>query len=132
MANAALLERYRVETREIIEEVLRDGSDPDALYLIEHHISSDNAEKLERLIPEAFRLGYELDDPEEMEADNDQQVFCCDLIIESRLNADIIDQQVAQVLDLVEKHQVNYDGWGTWFEDPDAEDEDDNANDDEE
>ncbi len=32
------LEEQREETRLIIEELLEDGSDPDALYTIEHHL----------------------------------------------------------------------------------------------
>ncbi|WP_423242857.1 ribonuclease E inhibitor RraB, partial [Cronobacter sakazakii] len=39
MANPELLEEQREETRLIIEELLEDGSDPDALYTIEHHFS---------------------------------------------------------------------------------------------
>ena len=36
MANPEQLEEQREETRLIIEELLVDGSDPDALYTIEH------------------------------------------------------------------------------------------------
>jgi regulator of RNase E activity RraB len=38
MANPEHLEEQREETRLIIEELLEDGSDPDALYTIEHHL----------------------------------------------------------------------------------------------
>ena len=47
MANEALLEEQREETRLIIEELLDDGSDPDALYTIEHHLSCDSFDALE-------------------------------------------------------------------------------------
>ena len=39
MAYEELLEEQREETRLIIEELLDDGSDPEALYTIEHHLS---------------------------------------------------------------------------------------------
>ncbi len=42
MANPEQLEEQREETRLIIEELLEDGSDPDALYTIEHHLSADD------------------------------------------------------------------------------------------
>ncbi|VFS70558.1 Regulator of ribonuclease activity B [Kluyvera cryocrescens] len=45
MANPEHLEEQREETRLIIEELLEDGSDPDALYTIEHHLSADDFEK---------------------------------------------------------------------------------------
>ena len=44
MANPEHLEEQREETRLIIEELLEDGSDPDALYTIEHHLSADDFE----------------------------------------------------------------------------------------
>ena len=49
MANPELLEEQREETRLIIEELLEDGSDPDALYTIEHHLSADDFETLEKV-----------------------------------------------------------------------------------
>ena len=33
------LDELQAETREIITDLLNDGSDPNALYIIEHHIS---------------------------------------------------------------------------------------------
>ncbi len=60
MANRELLEEQREETRLIIEELLEDGSDPDALYTIEHHLSADDFETLEKAAVEAFKLGYEV------------------------------------------------------------------------
>ena len=41
------------------------------------------------------------------------------------LNADLIDAQVEQLMTLAEKFDVEYDGWGTYFEDPNGEDGDD-------
>ena len=106
MANPEQLEEQREETRLIIEELLEDGSDPDALYTIEHHLSADDLETLEKAAVEAFKLGYEVTDPD-------------------ALNADLIDAQVEQLMNLAEKFDVEYDGWGTYFEDPNGEDGDD-------
>ncbi|STS87922.1 ribonuclease E inhibitor RraB [Klebsiella variicola] len=63
MANPEHLEEQREETRLIIEELLEDGSDPDALYTIEHHLSADDFETLEKVAVEAFKLGYEVTEP---------------------------------------------------------------------
>lgn len=54
MANPEHTEEQREETRLIIEELLEDGSDPDALYTIEHHLSADDFETLEKVAVEAF------------------------------------------------------------------------------
>ena len=69
MANRELLEEQREETRMIIEELLDDGSDPDALYTIEHHLSAERFETLEQAAVEAFKLGYEVTDAEELEVE---------------------------------------------------------------
>ncbi|MBA0218291.1 ribonuclease E inhibitor RraB [Pectobacterium brasiliense] len=125
MANRELLEEQREETRLIIEELLDDGSDPDALYTIEHHFSAEKFEVLEKVAVEAFKLGYEVTDAEELEVEDGVLLMCCDAISEVALKAEIIDAQVEQLLALAERHGVNYDGWGTYFEDPDGEGEED-------
>ena len=124
MANEALLEEQREETRQIIEELLEDGSDPDALYTIEHHFSCDSFDALEKAAVEAFKLGYEVTEPEELELEDGTTVMCCDILSEGALNAELIDQQVEQLVDVAGKFNVDYDGWGTYFEDPDAQDDD--------
>ncbi|WP_426346994.1 ribonuclease E inhibitor RraB [Cronobacter universalis] len=131
MANPELLEEQREETRLIIEELLEDGSDPDALYTIEHHFSADDFDTLEKLAVEVFKLGYEVTDPEELELEEGgETVICCDALSECALNAELIDAQVEQLMNMAEKFNVEYDGWGTYFEDPDGEeDEDDDGTD---
>lgn len=42
-----------------------------------------------------------------------------------RADADLIDAQVEQLMTLAEKYDVEYDGWGTYYEDPNGEDSDD-------
>lgn len=124
MAYEALLEEQQEETRLIIEELLEDGSDPDALYTIEHHLSCNNFDSLEKAAVDAFKLGYEVTEPEELELEDGTTVMCVDIISESALKPELIDVQVEQLVNLIGKYNVDYDGWGTYFEDPDAEDED--------
>ncbi|CCW29026.1 Regulator of ribonuclease activity B [Xenorhabdus nematophila F1] len=127
MADPHVLEEQFEETRSIIEELLEDGSDPDATYIIEHHFSAEDFDQLEKAAVEAFKLGYEVTDAEELETEDRVILMCCDVISESRLEVDLINAQVKQLADLAEKMGVNYDGWGTYFEDPNApDDEDDN------
>ncbi|NQS85882.1 ribonuclease E inhibitor RraB [Pantoea allii] len=124
MAFEALLEEQREETRLIIEELLEDGSDPDALYTIEHHLSCNNFDSLEKAAVDAFKLGYEVTEPEELELEDGTTVMCVDILSEGALKAEIIDAQVEQLVNLVAKYNVDYDGWGTYFEDPNALDDD--------
>ncbi|EFW11934.1 ribonuclease E inhibitor RraB [Serratia symbiotica] len=132
MANRALVEEQREDTRLIIEELLEDGSDPHALYTIEHHLSAEKFEALEQAAVEAFKLGFEVTDAEELEIEDGSLVMGCDVISEVGLNAELIDTQVEQLVALAERCGVNYDGWGTYFEDPNADDEGSDFSDDDE
>src|SRR5471030_1433482 len=119
------LEEQRDETRLIIEELLEDGSDPEALYTIEYHFSAENFDLLEKSTVEAFKMGYEVTDAEELEVEDGSVLVCCDAVSEMALNADLIDTQVEQLFALAERLGVNYDGWGTYFEDGEDDEDDD-------
>ena len=125
MADREFLEAQQEETRLIIDELLEDGSDPDALYTIEHHLSAERFEELEKAAVEAFKLSYEVTDAEELEVEYGSVLVCCDVVSEIPLKAELIDAQVEQLVKLAEKFGINYDGWGTYFEDPDGEEEED-------
>lgn len=53
-----LIEIQKEETRDIIQALLEDGSDPDALYEIEHHLFAEDFDKLEKAAVEAFKNGF--------------------------------------------------------------------------
>lgn len=116
------LNELQLETREIITDLFNDGSDPDALYIIEHHVLHHNFEKLEKIAVEAFKLGYEVADAEEFEEEG-KTFFGFDILSEIPLTPEAIDAQQAQLLPLIEKFEGEYEGWGTYFEDPNASDD---------
>ena len=60
---------------------------------------------------------------EEFEDESGKVIFCFDIISEVELKPEIIDAQQKEILPLVEKYKGIYDGWGTYFEDPNAEDD---------
>ncbi|MGF1765430.1 ribonuclease E inhibitor RraB [Aliivibrio kagoshimensis] len=125
MTYAELIEEQKEETREIIEVLLEDGSDPDALYSIEHHISSEDFSILENAAVEAFKLGFEVLEAEEFEVEGGGKVMCFDAVMESALDAELIDAQVVKLVALAEKFEIDYDGWGTYFEGDQPDDEND-------
>lgn len=120
MANLAALQ---AETREIISELLNDGSDPNALYIIEHHIAHSDFDQLEKIALDAFKAGYEVSEAEEIEEENGKVIFCFDIISEVALKPEIIDGQQKELLPLVAKYNGIYEGWGTYFEDPNGNDD---------
>ncbi len=120
MYNQAELEQ---ETNEIITNLFNDGSDPNALYIVEHHIAHRNFDKLEKLVVDIFKLGYEIADAEEFEEEDGSTIFCCDVVTEIELKPELIAKQQQEILPLIEKAGAEYEGWGTYFEDPNAPDE---------
>ncbi|MDC0611785.1 ribonuclease E inhibitor RraB [Vibrio sp.] len=123
-----LIEIQKEETRDIIQALLEDGSDPDVLYEIEHHLFAEDFATLEKAVIEAFKMGFDVQDAEEVEDEDGKPLLCCDAIMQSALNAEQIDAQVEKLVNLAEKHDIIYDGWGTYYEGEDAlypDDEDD-------
>ncbi|MBF0785566.1 ribonuclease E inhibitor RraB [Muribacter muris] len=113
----------RTETDEIIASLLADGSDPDALYIIEHHVAHCDFDKLEKLVVDVYKLGYEISDAEEVEEENGNLLFVCDIVSELKLDAELITAQQKELLPLIEKAGAEYEGWGTYFEDPNGEED---------
>ena len=117
------LTELRQETDEIIESLLADGSDPEALYIIEHHVAHHDFDKLEKLVVDAYKLGYEISEAEEVEEENGDLVFVCDIVSEIKLDAELITAQQKELLPLIEKSGAIYEGWGTYFEDPNSDED---------
>ncbi|HDF7651924.1 ribonuclease E inhibitor RraB [Vibrio sp. FYR_4] len=113
-----LIEIQKEETRDIIAALLEDGSDPDSLYEIEHHLFAEDFDTLEKAVVEAFKMGFEVLEAEETEDEDGNKLLCCDATMESALNAEAIDVQVEKLVHLAEKYDIIYDGWGTYYEHP--------------
>lgn len=124
-----LIEIQKEETREIIQALLEDGSDPDALYEIEHHLFAEDFNTLEKAVVEAFKMGFEVLEAEETEDEDGNKLLCCDATMESALNAEAIDAQVEKLVHLAEKYDIIYDGWGTYYEHPYDSDENEDPDD---
>lgn len=110
------LQEWQQETQDIISSLLNDGSNPDVDYTIEHHFSGANFDRLEKAAIDCFKVGFEVSDAEELELEDGQTILCFDAIKEGALNEAVIMTHIEQLLTLAEKHQVEYDGWGTYFE----------------
>lgn len=110
------LQEWRDETHTIIEELLEDGSNPDAQYEIEHHFACQDFARLEKAAVDLFKAGYEVTDAEEMELDDGATILCFDAVTESPLQADAIVADIEKMLPIVAKYGVEYDGWGTYFQ----------------
>lgn len=115
-------------SQDTITALLEDGIDPELEFDIEHHVVSDNFDKLEKAAVELVKAGYHVDDAEEFETEDGTLCFYFAAVSESTLDEEVLAEQTRQVCEIAEAAGVEYDGWGTYlgeYEDEDEEDEDD-------
>ena len=96
------MQEWRDETTEIVNELLADGSNPDADYDIEHHFACQDFDRLEKAAVDLFKAGFEVTDAEEMELDDGATIFCFDATIECKLNVEAIVADIAKMLPILE------------------------------
>lgn len=111
-----LLEKFIEETHGIVDAILEDGLNPDAIYMIEHHFSCTDLTTLERAAVACFNKGYEVTDHEELILEDGSIILSFDVVIEMNLNEDAIIDDLEDLLKLAQSFSINYDGWGTYPE----------------
>tara|TARA_R110001583_G_scaffold26571_9_gene95862 strand:- start:3291 stop:3689 length:399 start_codon:yes stop_codon:yes gene_type:complete len=116
LSQAELLQELADETQDIVEAILEDGSNPDAVYMIEHHISCTDFDLLEKAAVACFKKGYEVTDPEELELEDGSVILAFDVVIEMNLDEQAIFEDVEKLFLLTQSFGIDYDGWGTYPE----------------
>jgi regulator of RNase E activity RraB len=101
--------------QETIEALIEDGSDASQAHTIEYHFASADFDVLEKAAVDAFKAGFEVGDAEELELEDGEEVFCFDAVVERMLDANLINQDTDKLFAIAIKHNVDYDGWGTFF-----------------
>ncbi len=103
---------------ETVEALIDDGTDTSQSHTIEHHFASKDFDLLEKVAVEVFKAGFEVNDAEELILDDGGTVFCFDAIVERMLVVDNLNKDIDKLLTIADKHKVHYDGWGTYFIEP--------------
>lgn len=103
-------------TEALVNELLEDGTNEEVYHTIEHHFASENFDLLEKAAITAFKLGLEIEEPEEAELENGDKVFAFDITTEQMLDASLLREETKTMYELAKKCKVDYDGWGTYFE----------------
>lgn len=106
--------------KETIEALTEDGSDINLPHTIEHHMASNDFDALEKAAVDAFKAGFEVSDAEELVLDDGGTVFCFDAVVEKKLDLAAFNADSDKLIKIANKHQVYYDGWGTYFIGEDA------------
>ena len=110
------MQEWREETTAIVNELRADGSSPVLDYEIEHHFACQDFDLLEKAAVDLFKAGFEVTDAEEMELDDGATIFCFDATVECKLDIETIVSDIEKMLPILEKYGVDYDGWGTYFQ----------------
>ncbi|WP_299266850.1 ribonuclease E inhibitor RraB [uncultured Psychrosphaera sp.] len=103
-------------TNDIVEQLLEDDSNEEAMYLIEHHFVSSSAEEADLAMQQGFLNGWDISELEQMEEEDGQIVFCFDVETECPLDEEIIGEEVVLMVEFADKNKLVYEGWGTHFE----------------
>ncbi len=103
-------------TEEVIDALLEDGSNAEAMHTIEHHFFSNDFDVLEKAALVAFKQGFEVSDAEEFETEDGERVLSFDIVIESPLEEESILEDIEKLVAFAAQNHIEYDGWGTYFE----------------
>jgi regulator of RNase E activity RraB len=110
------LQQWQEHTEDLIAALVEDGTNEEVHHTIEHHFSSVDFDVLEKAAITAFKNGFESEEPEEAELENGDKVFAFDIVTEQALDFDIIFDETKKMFELAKQCKVDYDGWGTYFE----------------
>lgn len=110
------LKHWYEHTDALVGELLEDGTNDEVYHTIEHHFASEDFDLLEKAAIAAFKLGFEIEEPEEAELENGDKVFAFDIVTEQMLSAELLRDETKKMFELAQKFKVDYDGWGTYFE----------------
>lgn len=110
------MENWREISEDIVSSLLEDGSNPETLYEVEHHFVSEDFDKLEAAALAAFKLGYDVEEPAELELEDGGKIWGFDVVVESELDTDVIMEDVDKLEKVALDAGVEYDGWGTYFQ----------------
>jgi regulator of RNase E activity RraB len=110
------LQHWLEHSQNLVDALLEDGSNVDVDHTIEHHFASADFDLLEKAAIAAFKLGYDVEEPEEAELENGEKVFAFDIVTEQPLDEEILAEETKVMYQLAINCKVDYDGWGTYFE----------------
>lgn len=103
-------------TNDIVEQLLEDGSNSEAMYVIEHHFVAFDEQEADEALQQAFLKGWDVSELEQAETEDGEQVLCFDVETECPLDEVIINEEVQQMVVFAQDNKLEYDGWGTHFE----------------
>jgi regulator of RNase E activity RraB len=107
--SASELTEWHEFNQETVDALIEDGSDASKAHTIEYHFASADFDVLEKAAVDAFKAGFEVGDAEELELEDGEEV------VERMLDSTLINQDTDKLFAIAIKHNVDYDGWGTYF-----------------
>src|SRR5690554_8214595 len=85
------------QSRATVDALIADGPNPDDTYQIEHHLCSADFTKLEKAAVELVKVGYHVDDADELELDAGSRLFALVAVSRVKLDVALLQQQSHEV-----------------------------------
>ena len=107
------LQHWLDHTNALISELIEDGTNEEVHHTIEHHFASTDFDLLEKAAITAFKMGHEIEEPEEAELESGEKVFSFDIVTEQALEIWIPDF-IQRILDTLHDGKYNH-SYYQWF-----------------
>jgi regulator of RNase E activity RraB len=98
--------------KKTISALIDAGSNPKMKHPLEHHFYCPDAESLKSLMEEGESLGYRVENVGDSEYEG-KHYWYGDLVKETVLDLALINTENSKMLELANKFNSDYDGWGT-------------------
>lgn len=98
--------------RQVIEELIKQGSNSSKPHPLEHHFYSNSLESLKALLKKGESLGYKAANFGEDYSEG-KKYWYGDLIKDTKLDLNLINKENYIMLSLAAEFEAKYDGWGT-------------------
>jgi len=106
-------EKQKYDNSTLIKAVLHSGSNPQKEHHIDHALFFDKKADRDNYLKELKKLKFLFEKYEIFDDPGTENPFTLELTIRSPLNNDLIDNVTNILIDLAEKYNAVYDGWGT-------------------
>ncbi len=106
-----LTEKQKYHNSTLINRIIQEGDKPEKERLIDQAIFFDNKENRESFLRELQKIKFPIEKHEL--SDNGGNIYELQISVRSPLNIELLNSSTDKLIKLAEKHNAQYDGWGS-------------------
>ncbi len=104
-------QKERYQTSVLLRNIAAEGDNPDEEHSIDHGILFKSKEDRKKYFAALKKAKFPIEKYQEF--DDENKTFFLEVSVKSPLKADLINNSTDILIDLAEKYNAVYDGWGT-------------------